>query len=194
MRSLAAAFFVLLTAFPARAQPALWRARAAPVDADRIGRLGHAWDAALKEAHAADPAAIRALGPLASRTAALAQPLPPVGNYRCRTLKLGGDLGLGYVPYAWFRCRIERSPKGEVTLSKYTGSQRFFGVLYPDTARRLVFLGAGYYGYEAAPIPYRAMPDRDQAGVLERVEAGRWRVALPWPRYESKLDLIEIKR
>ena len=36
---------------------------------------------------------------------------PPVGEYRCRTVKLGNQNrdGLGYVVYGWFDCRIERT-------------------------------------------------------------------------------------
>ncbi len=193
-----AALLTLAIATPALAQTPLsekgWRVRAAPTDLRRIERLRPAWNEALPQARAADPAAIRSFGALIDPARALATPLPPLGSYRCRTIKLGApEGGLPFVAYDWFRCRVERSPGGEVTLSKYTGSQRFFGVLYPDGARRMVFLGAGSFGDEGWR-PYRSDPDRDEVGVLERVEAGRWRLALPWPLYESKLDLIEIKR
>ncbi|MBL7373056.1 DUF4893 domain-containing protein, partial [Escherichia coli] len=41
---------------------------------------------------------------------------------------------------------------------------------------------------------YGAQPERDQAGVVERIGENRWRVVIPWPKQESKLDLIEIVR
>jgi len=191
MRFLAAALIILI-ASPALAAPG-WRERAAPSDIDRIERLRAAWTQALPQARRAAAAEVKALGRLADPGRALATPLPPPGTYRCRTVKLGSpEGGLPFIAYDWFRCRIERSPGGELTLAKYTGSQRFFGVLYPDGARRLVFLGAGSFGDEGWTA-YRSRPDRDEVGVLERVEPGRWRLAMPWPLYESKLDLIELK-
>ena len=34
--------------------------------------------------------------------------------------------------------------------------------------------------------------DRDLIAVLERIGPQRWRLVLPWPQYESNLDLIEL--
>ena len=35
---------------------------------------------------------------------------------------------------------------------------------------------------------------RDQVGVMERVGQNRWRLVLPWPKQEAKLELLEITR
>ncbi|RZJ43020.1 MAG: DUF4893 domain-containing protein, partial [Brevundimonas sp.] len=35
---------------------------------------------------------------------------------------------------------------------------------------------------------------RDQIGVLERIGESRWRLVLPWPKQEAKLELMEILR
>ncbi len=35
---------------------------------------------------------------------------------------------------------------------------------------------------------------RDQVGVLERIGQNRWRLVLPWPRQDAKLELVEITR
>jgi hypothetical protein len=66
-------------------------------------------------------------------------------------------------------------------------------VLYPDRAKRAVFLGAVSWGTDETAMAYGAKPDRSQAGVLERIGPKRWRLALPWPEYESRLDLIELR-
>jgi hypothetical protein len=34
--------------------------------------------------------------------------------------------------------------------------------------------------------------ERDQVGVLERIGQNRWRLVLPWPKQEAKLELLEI--
>jgi hypothetical protein len=190
-----AALLLFLIASASQAAPPGWRDRATPPDLHRLDQLAQAWREGLGQARSNHTAEVRALGPLAEPQRALARPLPPPGAYRCRTIKLGsqGDLGLNLVAYGWFRCRIERSPRGELTFIKATGSQRALGVLYPDGDRRLVYLGAAAFGDEGW-MAYGARADRDQAGVLERVEAGRWRLSLPLPAYESKIDLIELKR
>jgi hypothetical protein len=170
---------------------AIWQDRVTPIDAAKLKRLDAAWNEALTEARREHRSELAALGALVRPDAALTNPTPPAGLYRCRTVKLGGNLP--YVAYDWFRCRIERSPRGELTLAKISGSQRSFGVLYPDRAKRAVFLGAVSWGTDETAMAYGAKPDRSQAGVLERIGPKRWRLALPWPEYESRLDLIELR-
>ena len=41
---------------------------------------------------------------------------------------------------------------------------------------------------------YGQTRERDQVGVLERIGDQRWRLALPWPKQEAKLELLEIVR
>ena len=102
-----------------------------------------------------------------------------------------GESGLSFVAYPFFRCRVGLTPGGDLTFRKTTGSQRTSGNFYPDTARRLVYLGAQDWGSEG-PKRYGDDHDRDQIGVLERIGPNRYRLALPFPRQESVLDLIEI--
>jgi hypothetical protein len=87
-------------------------------------------------------------------------------------------------------------------LAKQTGSPRTTGQLYPDrdaaTAAdldRLIYLGAQAWGGDEASAPgYGRDPERDQIGVLDRIGPDRYRLALPWPLQESKLDLLELER
>lgn len=173
-----------------------WRQDARPDDAARIARLDEAWAEALAEAGRKNPGELKSLGALADPEAELDRPHLPPGDYRCRTVKLGsgsGGAGPGMTAYDWFRCQVELSPGGDLTLRKVTGSQRPMGNLYPEAARRLVYLGAVAWGDEA-PAAYGRDPERDQAGVLQRIGPRRWRLALPYPRQESTLDLIELRR
>ena len=41
---------------------------------------------------------------------------------------------------------------------------------------------------------YGQMPERDQIGVFERVGVDRWRLVLPYPKQESNLDVMELKK
>lgn len=189
--SAAAAFAVAL---PALAASGDWRTDAWEGDVARLERLDQAWREALKEAsddgHGPE---LRALGALRDRTVSLPRPQPTPGNYRCRVIKLGsqGESGLSFVAYPYFRCRVDLTPGGDLTFRKVTGSQRTSGNFYPDTARRLVYLGAEAWGSEG-PRRYGRDNERDQIGVLERIGPNRYRLALPYPHYESVLDLIEI--
>lgn len=175
-----------------------WRAVASTEDADRLARLPQAWRQALREGDAEHGAMIDSQGMALVPGAALAGALqPPPGAYRCRTFKLGSrdGQGLAYVDYPWFRCTIELTPGGDLILTKTTGSQRARGLLYPDTDTRLVYIGAQAWGADEKGYPaYGQMPERDQIGVLERIGENRWRLVLPWPKQESKLEVLELRR
>jgi len=176
-----------------------WRARITPGDANKLARLDEAWRMARAEAEAAGFAAeVEALGPLVDPQAGLGDRLQPApGIYRCRTLKIGsqGQVGLGFIAYPFFRCVVELTPGGDLILTKTTGSQRTRGRLYPDTDRRLVFIGAQALSSQETSWPdYGDLPVRDQVGVFERVGRDRYRLAIPWPTTEAKLELLELVR
>lgn len=176
-----------------------WRQVASAADASLLGRLDQAWRLARAEAEDAGFASeVERLGPLVDPNAALAgRLLPAPGTYRCRTIKLGRRAegqGLAYVAYPFFACSVELTPGGDLILTKTTGSQRTQGLLYPDTDRRLVYVGAQAWGDEAHFPRYGQTRERDQVGVLERIGDQRWRLVLPWPKQEAKLELLEIVR
>ncbi|WP_176484702.1 DUF4893 domain-containing protein [Sphingomonas spermidinifaciens] len=179
----------------ARPAPAAtdWRTVATDTDRDRIRRWRDAWMAALPAARRANAAGVAAQGPLFDPDRALADPAPPPGRYRCRVFKLGaaGAGGLAYVAYPNFDCRV--GDEGDLkSLFKETGSQRPVGLLFPDTPTRQVFLGTLVLGDESRALDYGQDADRDMAGVIERVGERRWRLTLPWPRFESQLDVVEL--
>ncbi len=177
-----------------------WRSVATAGDASLLGRLDQAWRLGRAEAEEAGFARqVEALGPLVDPNAAQVGRLqPPPGTYRCRTIKLGRRVegqGLAYVDYPWFACSVALTPGGDLTLTKTSGSQRTRGLLYPDTGRRLVYVGAQAWGEAETTFPaYGDKPERDQVGVLERIGQNRWRLVIPWPKQEAKLELLEITR
>lgn len=178
-----------------------WKTVASADDQGRLARLDDAWNQALREANHEYGAQIDALGLAAVKDAALAAPpalQPAPGKYRCRTIKIGSmdGAGLPYVAYPWFTCTVELTPGGDLILTKTGGSQRTKGLIYPDQGnpKRLVFVGAQAWGADETDFPaYGAQPERDQVGAFERIGTGRYRVVFPFPKQESKLDILEIK-
>ncbi|WGM32441.1 hypothetical protein KKHFBJBL_02693 [Brevundimonas sp. NIBR11] len=172
-----------------------WRSIVTATDRDRYIRRDAAWRLALEQARRQPGSGdLRSLGDLIDQDAARSTVTPPVGEYRCRTVKLGsqgGETGLGYVVYDWFLCRIEQTPRG-LKFSKTTGSQRPSGLLFPEDSRQMVMLGSVALAAEPPANSYGQRPDRDIVAVLERIGAARWRLVIPWPQNESNLDLIEL--
>ena len=176
-----------------------WRKVAKPDDASALGRMDQAWRLARAEAEKGGfSRQVEALGPLADPNAGQAGRLQPApGTYRCRTIKMGSrdGAGLAYVDYPWFACSVELTPGGDLILTKTTGSQRTRGLIYPDTDRRAVYVGAQAWGADEKTFPaYGDKAERDQVGVLERIGQNRWRLTIPWPKQEAKLELLEIVR
>jgi len=172
-----------------------WRGVITSSDRDRYQRRDAAWDLALQQARRQRGSGdLNSLGDLIEPNAARPGVSPPAGNYRCRTVKLGsqgGEQGLGYVVYGWFACRIEQTPRG-LKFVKLTGSQRPSGLIFPENDRHMVLLGSMALAQEPAANSYGQNPDRDLVAVVERIGEARWRLVLPWPQYESNLDLIEL--
>ena len=171
-----------------------WREIATPADRERIGKWRAGWTSALAKAREGGFATrIAAQGRLLEPDAALTDPAPPPGDYHCRVIKLGaqGQGGLDYVTYPAFRCRISME-KDVLSFTKLDGSQRPCGLLFPNDGARMIFLGAMALGDERRALEYGRDPDRDMAGALERIGPQQWRLVLPWPKWESTLDVIEL--
>ena len=170
-----------------------WQTIATADDRRRLREWRGAWREALDDAQGAYGTEIAGEAALLEPDAALARPVPPAGDYDCRTIKLGtpSDDSLTYVAYPVFRCRISVE-NGVMRFTKLTGSQRPIGRLFNDNDRRLIFLGTMQLGDETRAYGYGLDRERDLAGVLERVGDGRWRLVFPYPHHESLLDVIEL--
>ncbi|WP_447728224.1 DUF4893 domain-containing protein [Sphingomonas koreensis] len=170
-----------------------WRMITTDQDRERLRNWRKAWVEALPKARKADAAAITEQGLLFEPDRALDRAMPPAGDYKCRTFKLGGQRAemRDFTAYPAFNCRIGR--EGELpTFAKLDGSQRPMGKIYAETDTRVIFLGALELGDETIPLVYGQDKKRDMAGYIERVGTTRWRLVLPWPTFESQLDVIEL--
>lgn len=169
-----------------------WQEVATPEDRVRLRDWRSAFTRALEQARAANHGAeIAREGVLLEPDAAVGGPVPN-GDYRCRVIKMGAKSPgmLDYIAYPAFRCRIEQGKAQRFT--KLTGSQRHVGLIYPSDQLRQVFLGTLVLGDETQAYQYGRDLDRDVAGWVERIGESRWRVVLPYPNYESLLDVIEL--
>lgn len=171
-----------------------WHRVATDRDRERLRTWRDAWMTALARVRAAGQgAALSAQGPLFDPDHALDGTPPPPGRYRCRVFKLGanGAATRDFTAYPPYECRI--ADEGEASsLYKIGGSQRPVGLLFPDGQARQIFLGTMMFGDETKPIDYGHDERRDMAGYVERVGEKRWRLVLPWPRFESILDVVEL--
>lgn len=172
-----------------------WMRVASAEDTDRIRRLGSAWLAALAEARIAGfRNDIAREGDLLRPSAGLPRPAPTPGSYECRLIRLGRYTRktAAFERFKPFFCYVEVADD-QLTIVKQTGSQRPAGRLWDDDVQtRLIFLGSVALGNEDQPLAYGDNPARNMAGVLERVAPFRWRLVIPFPRGQSKLDVFEL--
>ena len=149
-----------------------------------------ALDAARKSGHSGE---IGREGVLLDPDAAQPGPAIADGMYRCRVIKLGArDQGnLDFVTYPAFSCRVH-AQRSLQRLTKLSGSQRYVGLIFPGDAIHNVFLGTLVLGDESRALQYRQDETRDVAGYLERIGTDRWRMLMPQPHFESRLDVMEL--
>lgn len=181
---------------PAAAVPAAtsWRSIATDSDRERMRKWRTAWVKAVEQARSGGHGAeVSAEGLLLEPDVALKGVALPPGDYRCRVVKVGGktDAMLDFVAYPFFDCRIG-ADGGTLAFVKLTGSQRPIGRLFPDSDRRLIFLGTLQLGDERGTLRYGHDRQRDMIGLVERIGERRWRLAFPYPAFESTLDVIEL--
>jgi hypothetical protein len=195
MRILAAlAVLSIAACATTQATPAVqrWQEVATPEDRERLRDWRTAFTQSLEQAKAGGHAAeVANEGVLLNPDAALGGPIPN-GEYKCRVIKVGtkSEGMLNYVSYPAFRCQIEHGKAQRFT--KLNGSQRHVGLIYPADQLRQVFLGTLVLGDETQAYQYGRDRERDLAGWVERIGDRRWRMVLPYPHFESTLDVIEL--
>ena len=163
-------------------------------DRNRLRLWREAWvDAVAKARAKGNGPAIDAQGPLFDPDQALPKSRPPAGRYHCRVFKLGakGPATRDFTAYPVADCRIEN--EGDVSsLYRVSGAQRPIGLLFDDGTDRTVFLGTMALGDETKPLDYGVDTSRDMAGFVQRIGDRRWRLVLPYPHFESMLDVVEL--
>lgn len=159
-------------------------------DKARLDKYGDTRKAALAEAKAGKPAEVKQLDALLAKPLVAFSDKDLTGNWRCRTIKVGGLSPL--VIYGWFKCRVTDDGSGW-RMEKISGSQRTQGRFFDDGDKRSIYLGSGSVNDDRAK-PYGSGPQTDQVGYAFRNSAKEWRIEFPAPYYESKLDIMEFKR
>ena len=176
-----------------RTPSADWKAAITEKDRVRLRDWRSAFVAGLTAArNSGHGAEIDREGALLDPNATRGGPIPN-GLYRCRVIKLGAKSEglLDYVAYPYFQCRIDR--KGSLqTFAKLTGSQRQAGLIFPNGELHQVFLGTLMLADEARAMKYGIDPQRDVAGFVERIGDSRWRLVMPEPAFESRVDVMEL--
>jgi hypothetical protein len=175
-------------------QPASdWRAVATKADRTRLRDWRTAFTSALAAARASGHSAdIAREGALLDPDSAIGGAIPD-GAYRCRVIKVGAKSEgmLDYVAYPYFRCEVRQ--KGALqSFAKLNGSQRQVGIVFPNDPLRQVFLGTLMLGDEDRAMEYGVDPGRDVAGFVERIGPQRWRLVMPYPNFESQIDVLEL--
>ena len=112
-------FLIALALVAPAAAEAGWRDEASAFDQNRLARLDEARAKGLAEAGGAASEVLNAPVTGGSVT----------GDWRCRTIKLGGMTPS--ITYSWFRCRIS-DEGGNLSFEKLSGTQRMQGTLYPE--------------------------------------------------------------
>ncbi|PAQ07150.1 DUF4893 domain-containing protein [Mesorhizobium temperatum] len=161
-----------------------------PADKVRLDKYDETRKAALDEARAGDAADVKQLDALLAKPLVSFSDKDLTGNWQCRTIKTGGLSPL--VIYGWFKCKVSDDGSGWM-LEKITGSQRTKGRFFDDGEKRSIYLGSLSVNDDPAK-PYGGGPQSDQVGYTFRNSANEWRIELPAPYYESKLDILEFKR
>jgi hypothetical protein len=171
-----------------------WKGVATAADQDRLARLGLAWEGALTDAKKTNPADVRNEGKLLLPRTGLPWPAPTPGSYNCRMIALGKATARAkaFESFKPFFCYVQIEGD-QLTIVKQTGSQRPAGRLWEDDdANRMIFLGSLALGNEDQPLAYGDDPKRNMAGVLERIAPFKWRLVIPWPQGDAKLNVFEL--
>ena len=178
--------------------PALAQADLRPEDALRLqGFTQAAGDALLQALAGGATGDVAALSKALSGTPQIAFDASLVGDWNCRTMKLGGISPL--VVYTNFKCRFTASDTG-FAFEKLSGSQRTRGTI---TLRdgRAVYIGVGFVAGEDPP-DYADLPTDFQSNgtiqtdiaIYERTSPSRARLMFPSPAVESDFDILELTR
>lgn len=196
MRKFRTGLAMLAVLCAATAAEAGWQEEASPYDVGRLAKLDEAREKGLSEARAG-----RDIGLIRAVLDAEARPVSAgwlVGDWHCRTIKLGGMSP--DIVYSWFHCRIGR--RGDrLYFSKLSGTQRLSGVLYPHESGGFVLLGAlsakgeppHLYSGNGPSAGVASTPD-DVIGLLESTGRSTARIEFPYPVQESIFDVIELRR
>jgi hypothetical protein len=182
---------------PRQMRSLVWQEQISEADRKRLAGLWSAWTRALNQAATAGEAArLAELGPLVVADAATPAAFPGPGEYLCRSIRIGHReanraAGMPAVSVGQPQPCTISPKKGLFWLEQTAGADRVGGTLYPDEDR-MVFLGSKAMHGEMGMRPYGSDATRDQVGVVRALGDGHWRLELPWPHWQSNLEIVEI--
>ncbi len=198
-RTLKAGLVAAAIACSTTAAYAGWQEVASQADQQRLARIEQSRAEAMQQAEqGAAPGDLAILHSVLDPGPAPVSVRGLLGEWQCRTLKLGGITP--DVIYNWFRCRISMKGGGPY-LEKLSGSQYTNGYLYPFAGGSFVYLGASSvigeprhsYPGNGVSAGAGATPD-DQIGLLTAIGPGHLRLEMPYPVQESTMDVLELRR
>jgi hypothetical protein len=175
-----------------------WQEQISEPDRKRLAGLWSAWTRALNQAaDAGEGARLADLGALAVADAAKPGPFPAEGTFNCRSIGIGirepeRPPKVPALDIAEPQSCTITARNGLFWLEQTGGPARIAGTLYPDEDR-MVFLGTKALRGEMGMRRYGSDATRDQVGVLRALGPGHWRLELPWPHWQSNLELVEIR-
>ncbi len=190
-KTLLSLLFTLVLAAPAKADGELDKLLSA-FDKDRLANFEKTEAEALAEGLRGGTAEEVDIltSALAGKKLSVSGDFDPIGNWKCRVIKVGG--GLPITPYNWFKCRLTDDGAGWF-VEKISGSQRLTGRLYTKSDTELVFVGAGHVNDDPARN-YGENPKEDQVAIVTRRGKDKLVLEFPAPQYESKLDVLVMER
>lgn len=171
-----------------------WRQIALNDDVQLLDTIEARWQQALDALGPATRKAADAEGALLDPAAALDHPMPTPGSYKCRVVRVQMDErpARRLRAYPEFFCYI-RAEGDQLTFLKQTGTDLPAGWLFPNGARRIVFLGAQQDEPGDGKLGYGVERTRDRAGVIERIGPFRWRLAMVVTGDPQRFDVYEFK-
>ncbi len=170
-----------------------WRSVATKADRLRLRNWREAWATGLDRARQNDAEKLAAEGALFDADRSLPAAVPPPGKYRCRVFKLGaqGTAMAEFTAAPDTDCSVDQHG-GVSRFYKNNGPQRAVGTIFDSNNGRAIFLGTLQLGDEGRAMDYGRDAGRDLAGYVDRIGDRRWRIVLPYPRFESVVDVIEL--
>ncbi|HYG46776.1 MAG TPA: DUF4893 domain-containing protein [Allosphingosinicella sp.] len=167
-----------------------WRSVASSRDSASLDGLAGHWARALAAGRAANLSRrIAAEGALLAPDARLPRAAPAPGTYRCRYVRPGGRK---WVSSAQGFCYVGVEA-GQLSLATEVRGLRLGGYLWePKGGDRLVFLGSAVPAGAKTAAAYGENPERDAAGLLERIGEFRYRLTLPEPSPGAGLTIVEL--
>jgi hypothetical protein len=184
----------LLSALAAVVHAEPWAAVLTDFDRGRIDRLEATRAKALERADFADAATVKVIKDVVGAQALPIDRKALPGNWRCRSLKLGGELGPASVN-SFFTCRIRMMTGNALVFEKITGSIRRSAKLAEIDSHRMLYYGA-YFAERDKPQSYGAGKPYDEIGMLTQIARNRLRIELPEPyAYAEALhEVIELAK